>query len=62
MAGQRYMSDLVADNADLRERFEESVEVVLLAMASERWLSELKLHGWEHFGENCAKTSSDLPV
>lgn len=56
------MSDLVADNADLRERFEESVEIVLLAMASDSWLAEFELHGWEQFGENEAKTASDLPV
>ncbi|WP_415975472.1 TetR family transcriptional regulator [Rhodococcus sp. 077-4] len=62
MAGQRYMSDLVADNADLRDRFAESVEVVLLAMASDRWLAEFKLHGWEQYGEKCVKTTSELPV
>lgn len=46
LAGQRYMADLTSENANVRERFEESVEVVLEAMASEEWLARWRRDGW----------------
>jgi len=59
LAGQRYMADLVSDSRDLRVMFEESLEVVLHAMASPAWLDRWKAEGWR---ENAAETESDLPV
>ncbi|MCC8929335.1 TetR/AcrR family transcriptional regulator [Rhodococcus sp. BGS-1C] len=62
LAGQRYMADLVSDSRDLRVMFEESLEVVLYAMASERWLEEWKVTGWEKSDSEIAESASDLPV
>lgn len=46
LAGQRYMADLVADNRELCSMFEESLEVVLLAMAAPQWLDAWRTNGW----------------
>ncbi|MDH6280730.1 TetR/AcrR family transcriptional regulator [Prescottella agglutinans] len=46
LAGQRYMSDLTAQQVDLRARFEESLEVVLAGMASDEWLAKWRREGW----------------
>ncbi|MCL2534847.1 MAG: TetR/AcrR family transcriptional regulator [Nocardiaceae bacterium] len=46
LAGQRYMADLTAQQVDLRERFEESLEVVLAGMASDEWLAKWRREGW----------------
>ncbi|MCQ4117916.1 TetR/AcrR family transcriptional regulator [Rhodococcus tibetensis] len=50
LAGQRYMSDLTELKGDLAERFEESLEVVLAAMASEQWLAKFAEQGWPECG------------
>lgn len=62
LAGQRFMSDLVSDSADLRNRFEESLEIVLLAMASESWLDSWRRDGWSRNEDSVLETASDLPV
>lgn len=68
LAGQRYMADLVSDSRDLRSMFEESLEVVLYAMATPQWLDEWKISGWEEPNSDsmespeAAETPSDLPV
>ncbi|RVW06451.1 TetR/AcrR family transcriptional regulator [Rhodococcus spongiicola] len=46
LAGQRYLSDLTAQQVDLRARFEESLEVVLAGMASDSWLEKWRRQGW----------------
>ncbi|NLE79732.1 MAG: TetR family transcriptional regulator [Rhodococcus sp.] len=46
LAGQRYMADLTALDGGLGDRFEESLEVVLDAMASPEWLAKLAKDGW----------------
>ncbi|MBY6361772.1 ScbR family autoregulator-binding transcription factor [Rhodococcoides corynebacterioides] len=46
LAGQRYMSDLTADETDLAALFEESLEVLLMAMASPEWLDGWRARGW----------------
>ncbi|CAM2926977.1 TetR/AcrR family transcriptional regulator [Prescottella defluvii] len=46
LAGQRYMSDLTAQEVDLRARFEETLEVVLAGMASDAWLEKWRREGW----------------
>lgn len=50
LAGQRYMLDLSTDTTGLRERFEEALEVVLQAMASEQWLRQWRAEGWPALG------------
>ncbi|MDJ0392634.1 TetR/AcrR family transcriptional regulator [Rhodococcus sp. G-MC3] len=62
LAGQRYMADLVSDSRDLRLMFEESLEVVLYAMASQQWLDEWKVSGWPSNELGTVETASDLPV
>nr|WP_296767863.1 TetR/AcrR family transcriptional regulator [Rhodococcus sp. (in: high G+C Gram-positive bacteria)] len=62
LAGQRYMADLVSDSRNLRLMFEESLEVVLYAMASQEWLDEWKVSGWPAHDREAAETPSDLPV
>lgn len=46
IAGQRYMADLTADDTDLRQLFEESLEVVLMAMATPEWFERWQVRGW----------------
>ncbi|MDI9914989.1 TetR/AcrR family transcriptional regulator [Rhodococcus sp. IEGM 1379] len=46
LAGQRYMADLTSQNGDLGDWFEESLEVVLEAMASAEWLEQFHREGW----------------
>ena len=46
LAGQRYMADLIASSGDLGEWFEESLEVVLEAMATPQWLETFHRDGW----------------
>jgi AcrR family transcriptional regulator len=62
LAGQRYMADLVSDSRDLRAMFEESLEVVLYAMASPRWLEAWKVDGWASIEPHALESGSDLPV
>ncbi|EME23126.1 ScbR family autoregulator-binding transcription factor [Rhodococcus triatomae] len=77
LAGQRYMLDMTTDSTGLRERFEESFEVLLEAMASESWLEEWRRNGWQDLTplalaaaeeiaaekvENDAKTSDDQSI
>ncbi|AOW95002.1 TetR family transcriptional regulator [Rhodococcus sp. WMMA185] len=50
IAGQRYMSDMLALEGDLDTRFEESLEVVLAAMASQEWLEKFAEQGWPDCG------------
>ncbi|MBY6538176.1 TetR family transcriptional regulator [Rhodococcus sp. BP-349] len=46
LAGQRYMADLTAEDTDLVVLFEESLEVLLMAMASREWLDKWRVDGW----------------
>ncbi|KIQ18883.1 TetR family transcriptional regulator [Rhodococcus sp. Leaf7] len=46
LAGQRYMADLTADDTNLTLLFEESLEVLLMAMASREWLDKWRVNGW----------------
>ncbi|MFJ7617418.1 TetR family transcriptional regulator [Rhodococcus erythropolis] len=46
LAGQRYMADLIASSGDLGVWFEESLEVVLGAMATPEWLEKFHRDGW----------------
>ncbi|MGQ4600240.1 TetR family transcriptional regulator [Nocardia sp. R6R-6] len=46
LAGQRYLVDLLAGQADLRSRFEEALEVVVEAMATLDWLQQFRSAGW----------------
>ncbi|WP_028476183.1 TetR/AcrR family transcriptional regulator [Nocardia sp. CNY236] len=46
LAGQRYMADLLGGRVDLRSRFEESLEVVIEAMATLEWLEKFQVDGW----------------
>ncbi|MGU3432274.1 TetR family transcriptional regulator [Actinomycetes bacterium M1A6_2h] len=46
LAGQRYMADLMAVDTDLPALFEESLEVVLSAMATPEWLARWEERGW----------------
>ncbi|MBM7413579.1 MULTISPECIES: ScbR family autoregulator-binding transcription factor [Nocardiaceae] len=46
LAGQRYMADLTAEDTDLVVLFEESLEVLLMAMASREWLDKWRVNGW----------------
>lgn len=46
LAGQRYMADLAAEETDLVTLFEESLEVLLMAMASPEWLGKWHANGW----------------
>ncbi|MEV0947741.1 TetR family transcriptional regulator [Rhodococcus sp. NPDC049939] len=50
LAGQRYMSDMIALEGDLGTRFEESLDVVLAAMASKEWLEKFEREGWPDCG------------
>lgn len=50
LAGRRYLSDLTALKDDLAESFEESLEVVLGAMASTTWLEKFSREGWFDYG------------
>ncbi|MFZ2176809.1 MAG: TetR family transcriptional regulator [Rhodococcus sp. (in: high G+C Gram-positive bacteria)] len=54
LAGQRYLDDMTATGGSLAERFEESLEVVLAAMASQDWLDTFAREGWP-------ATGSELP-
>jgi AcrR family transcriptional regulator len=54
LAGQRYMADLTELRGDLADLFEESLEVVLAAMASEQWLEKFARQEWP-------ECRSDLP-
>ncbi|AYJ48539.1 TetR/AcrR family transcriptional regulator [Rhodococcus sp. P1Y] len=62
LAGQRYMADLVSDSSDLRNLFEESLEVVLFAMATPQWIDRWRADGWVQLDAETVKTASDLPV
>lgn len=62
MAGQRYMADLVSDPRDLQSMFEESLEVVLYAMAESKWLDEWRANGWSSLELEATESASDLPV
>lgn len=62
LAGQRYMADLVSDSRDLRSMFEESLEVVLCAMATPEWLESFRAEGWPAEDVVSAENGSDLPV
>ncbi|MCJ0903041.1 TetR/AcrR family transcriptional regulator [Rhodococcus sp. ARC_M6] len=46
LAGQRYMADLTSQSGDLASWFEESLEIVLEAMASAEWLEKFHRDGW----------------
>ncbi|MGB3772234.1 MAG: ScbR family autoregulator-binding transcription factor [Rhodococcus sp. (in: high G+C Gram-positive bacteria)] len=46
LAGQRYMADLTAADTDLESLFEESLEVLLMAMAAQEWLEKWRARGW----------------
>ncbi|MGC0362455.1 AcrR family transcriptional regulator [Rhodococcus sp. 27YEA15] len=46
LAGRRYMADLIANSGHIAEWFEESLEVILDAMASPEWLEEFRRTGW----------------
>ncbi|MGA9870691.1 MAG: TetR/AcrR family transcriptional regulator [Rhodococcus sp. (in: high G+C Gram-positive bacteria)] len=62
LAGQRYMADLVSNSGDLRRMFEESLEVVLFAMAAPGWLDEWRVRGWIAVDPEVVQSGSDLPV
>ncbi len=62
LAGQRYMADLVSDSKDLRSMFEESLEVVLFAMATPKWLDAWRVEGWPSESVAAVENASDLPV
>ncbi|MBY6412721.1 TetR/AcrR family transcriptional regulator [Rhodococcus sp. BP-252] len=62
LAGQRYMADLVSDSRDLRAMFEESLEVILFAMATPQWLDAWRTRGWSENTVSSAENASDLPV
>ncbi|MBJ8340792.1 TetR/AcrR family transcriptional regulator [Antrihabitans sp. YC3-6] len=47
LAGQRYLADLLAEQAQIRPRFEEALEVVLEAMATPEWLAKWRAVGWQ---------------
>ncbi|MEZ5149566.1 TetR family transcriptional regulator [Rhodococcus zopfii] len=51
LAGQRYMTDLTAPDADVRGRFEMCLEVPLEAMASQEWLDRWHREGWPDVAE-----------
>ena len=48
LAGQRYMTDLLSQSVDLRERFEEVLGLVLDATATPEWLAGFHATGWQH--------------
>jgi AcrR family transcriptional regulator len=48
LAGQRYLGDLLAQPEDIRPMFEESVDVVVEAMATPEWMARFKREGWQH--------------
>jgi AcrR family transcriptional regulator len=62
LAGQRYIADLVSDSSNLRALFEESLEIVLYAMATPQWLDHWRTEGWCALDVEGAETASDLTV
>lgn len=46
LAGQRYMVDLFDEDVSVRDRFEECVEMVLEATATDTWLERFRREGW----------------
>ncbi|MCX5043463.1 TetR/AcrR family transcriptional regulator [Aldersonia sp. NBC_00410] len=47
LAGQRYMSDLLARPEDIRELFEETLEMIVEASATPQWWANFKRCGWQ---------------
>lgn len=46
LAGQRYMADVFGDQADIRKRFEEGVEVLIESAATDAWRERFAKSGW----------------
>ncbi|WP_068272725.1 TetR/AcrR family transcriptional regulator [Aldersonia kunmingensis] len=47
LAGQRYMGDLLTQSEDIRPRFEESMEVIIQAVATPEWWARFQRDGWQ---------------
>ncbi|MET4046534.1 TetR family transcriptional regulator [Rhodococcus sp. 1163] len=62
LAGQRFMADLVSDSTELRALFQESLEVLLYAMATPQWLDTWHRVGWPPLELVATDSASDLPV
>ncbi|MET8875977.1 TetR/AcrR family transcriptional regulator, partial [Nocardia sp. NPDC004604] len=45
-AAQRYLVDILGNGVDLRARFQEALEVVVEAMATEEWEEKFRNDGW----------------
>ncbi|MEU0502950.1 TetR/AcrR family transcriptional regulator [Nocardia sp. NPDC004278] len=46
LAGQRYLVDILGNGVDLRARFQEALEVVVEAMATQEWEEKFRNDGW----------------
>lgn len=46
LAGQRYLVDILGSGVDLRARFQEALEVVVEAMATQEWGEKFRNDGW----------------
>ncbi|MGL4307198.1 MAG: TetR family transcriptional regulator [Mycobacteriaceae bacterium] len=46
IAGQRYVSLISSNGADMRERFAESFDLLLPAFAAPEWLADWQANGW----------------
>lgn len=60
LAGQRYMTDLTALDGSLEDRFEESLDVVLEAMADPEWLAKLSVEGWPDVAPNPPSLTTEM--
>lgn len=60
LAGQRYMTDLTALDGGLEERFEESLDLVLDAMADPEWLAKLAVDGWPVLAPDLPFSSQEI--
>ncbi|MFC8528288.1 TetR family transcriptional regulator [Nocardia sp. NPDC057227] len=47
LAGQRYLIDVFGGGIDLRSRFQEALEVVIEAMATQEWADKFHSNGWQ---------------
>jgi len=47
LAGQRYMADLLTEHHDIRQHFEDALEMVLEANATPEWLARWRSAGWQ---------------
>lgn len=50
LAGQRFLTDFMADRESLATRFEESLELILEGVASPEWLKAFHRDGWPQLG------------